>query len=85
VWPNPDDPHEPKWLDEDRAWAVALVSEENETCAGCGHPLSECTDPRNEFGYDGTAWRCHACTAKDKAAERYRDAAPGLYLTVRRR
>ena len=79
-------PGEPLWLDEDRAWALALTLEENEVCGGCGQPLAECTDPRNEFGvYQASVWRCHACTAKDAEGEKYKEAKPGLYLSVRRR
>jgi hypothetical protein len=59
--------------------------EESEVCPGCGQPLSECSDVRNEFEYQVTSWRCHGCTAKDAEAEKYRDAKPGIYLSVRRR
>jgi hypothetical protein len=75
---------EPLWTDEDRAWALALVMEEAEVCPGCGQPIAECTDPQNEFVYQATSWRCHACTAKDAEAGKYRDAKPGIYLSVRR-
>jgi len=34
---------EPLWLDEDRSWALALISHEDGTCGGCGEPLSETT------------------------------------------
>lgn len=81
-WPEPG---EPLWTDEDRAWAIALIFEESEVCPGCGQPISECIDPRNEFAYTVTSWRCHACTAKDVDGEKYRDAKPGIYQSVRLR
>lgn len=77
---------EPLWTEEDRAWAIALTLEENEVCPGCNQPIAECTDPRNEFGYyQAAVWRCHACTTKDAEAEKFGDAKPGIYLSVRRR
>lgn len=82
MWPNPDDPREPKWTDEDRAWAIALTMEESEVCPGCGRQLAECSDPRNEFGYKVTAWKCHACTAKDTEGEQYRNNSGTYYLSV---
>lgn len=33
---------EPTWLDDDRAWAMALLEVEADTHS-CGHPLSETT------------------------------------------
>lgn len=76
---------EPLWTDEDRAWALALTLEESDVCPGCGQPLAECTDPRNEDKYRAKVWRCHACTAKDAEAEKYREAKPGIYLSVQPR
>jgi len=76
---------EPLWTDEDRAWAIALTLEETEVCGGCGQPVAECVDPRNEDAYQATSWRCHACTAKDKEGEKYREAPPGIYLSVKKR
>ena len=34
---------EPLWLEDDRAWAMALLEVEADTCSGCGNPLSETT------------------------------------------
>jgi hypothetical protein len=36
---------EPLWLDEDRAWALALLDVEADACPECGQPWSEATDP----------------------------------------
>lgn len=59
--------------------------EESEVCPGCGQPLSECADPRNEFAYRADVWKCHACTAKDAEDKKYTDAEGTYYLTVRKR
>jgi YD repeat-containing protein len=39
---------EPEWTDDDRAFLLALLEEERETCPICGHPLALCRDPRTE-------------------------------------
>lgn len=35
--------NEPLWLDDDRAWAIALLELEADIHPPCGHPLSETT------------------------------------------
>ncbi|HWU21559.1 MAG TPA: hypothetical protein VN088_08540 [Nocardioides sp.] len=62
-----------------------MHAEEAETCSGCGQPLTESTDARNEFEYVPTVFRCHGCTAKDSAAEKYQKEKPGIYVGVKRR
>lgn len=80
-------PGEPLWLDEDRDYALALHSEELNSCGGCGHPLDEALDPRaeDEVWYEPTVYRCHACTRKAAAQRNYTDADAGLYIGVKRR
>jgi hypothetical protein len=56
-------PGEPLWTDSDRAWALALQAVEDDTCRGCGQPLSEATAPESEFAWVAEVVRCHACTA----------------------
>ncbi|MGW6913706.1 hypothetical protein ACWGB8_07790 [Kitasatospora sp. NPDC054939] len=62
---------EPLWTDSDRAWALALLQVEDETCSGCGQPLAESTDPDSEYRYVAEVIRCHACTTAGRHAERF--------------
>jgi hypothetical protein len=63
-------PGEALWTAEDRAWAIALLEHEADICSGCGQPASESRAPENEFHYETTVLRCHACkTVAHKANE----------------
>lgn len=62
-------PGEALWTAEDRAWAMALLEYEADTCSGCGQPHSESTLIENEFRYESTALVCHACRAVARHAE----------------
>lgn len=61
---------QPLWTAQDTALAVALTSIEAATCV-CGHDRRDTMNPDNEYGYIATAVRCHACAARDRAAEAY--------------
>jgi hypothetical protein len=67
---------EPRWLEEDLAWARAYLALLNDRCpGGCGHYLSESAamergEPVHTFTVP-TPTRCHACTARAKAQEKY--------------
>ncbi|NXY93499.1 hypothetical protein HYE82_03560 [Streptomyces sp. BR123] len=81
-------PGEPLWLDEDRAWALALAEVERDSCPDCGHPWSEASAPESEFQYDVTLLRCHACAAgaRETAAFQKGNGAPeGLHVSITRR
>lgn len=54
-------PGEPLWLDEDRAWALALADVEADQCPDCGQPWHETSLPESEGGYRAELLRCHAC------------------------
>ena len=51
------------WLPEDRWWAMALMEAESGLCGDCGHPLAESTHADNEYVYDASISKCHACVA----------------------
>ena len=61
---------QPLWTAQDTALAVALTAVEAATCQ-CGHDRRESMDPKNEYQYTAEAVRCHACAARDRAAESY--------------
>lgn len=54
----------------DRLAMVALEQIESDKCGGCGHPLSETTDPEAVTDYRGKAVTCHGCVALGKAREK---------------
>lgn len=71
---------EPTWLEEDRAWALALLAYEADRCE-CGQSRAESTLREAEDTYRGEAMRCHACKAAAEAAESVSDRT-GLFVTV---
>lgn len=67
---------EPEWDDESRAYAVALLAYEADTCPNCRAPLHETTAAENEGRYRADLpMRCHKCTAISERSEGYRDTA----------
>lgn len=78
---------QPLWTAQDTALAVALTTVEAATCA-CGHDRRESMNADNEFSYVAEAVRCHACAARDRAAEAYAKAdgqMAGLAFAVKRK
>lgn len=79
---------EPLWLDDDRAWALALAQVEAEACPDCGRPWDEASDPANEYAYHAQIARCHACAAGYRAIahhEKQGGDTRGLHVHVTRR
>lgn len=75
-------PGEPLWLDDDRAWALALMHVEADQHT-CGHPLSETLDPANESAYTvDVRGQCAACLVLQAKAS---DMPDGMMYTVRRK
>lgn len=85
-WPAPG---EPMWTPDDRAWAIALLDLEADTCA-CGHRRSETTQPEAEGTFQATPVRCHACAAKERTARKFLEgsneaASDGLHFHVQKK
>lgn len=76
------------WLPEDRAWALALLEVEANSCPDCGQPWDAATDPDNEFAFKAQLIRCHACTTSAKAVRAYQDknngSSDGLHVHIER-
>ncbi|MGH3010179.1 MAG: hypothetical protein ACRDLM_12345 [Gaiellaceae bacterium] len=80
---------EPLWLEDDRAWSIALQQVEADECAGCGQPRSETmATTHNERGniipahmYEAETIRCAACRAKDQHLAEVEDH-DGAFITV---
>lgn len=64
---------EPQWTEKDRAYALAWAAEERERHT-CGRPLSESMAKENQYKYEVEPVRCHACAARERAAQQYQDA-----------
>lgn len=70
------------WREQDGLLAAALTLYEADLCSGCGHPLSETTDPdadpSNREGhhrYDALdPVRCFACDALAAKAKQYQES-----------
>lgn len=71
-------PGEALWTAEDRAWAIALLEHEADACSGCGQPRSESMDPENEFRYEPTVLRCHACKTVAREADSLSESKANL-------
>lgn len=66
---------EPRWLDDDVAWARAYLREKADRCPGCRLPLSETTamhdgDPVHVYKVPPPR-RCHGCDARIKAQDEH--------------
>lgn len=60
LWPNPDDPTEPQWLDVDQDVAMAHHTWAGQVCPHCGlHPLDWPTERSETWkGVLSTCWGC---------------------------
>ncbi|NUP49013.1 MAG: hypothetical protein HOW97_17160 [Catenulispora sp.] len=79
-------PGDPLWTDDDRDWAMALMTYEADLCT-CGQPRSESMNADNEFAYAAEPLRCHACKAIARGSESFASAndAAGLFISVTKR
>lgn len=79
-------PGEPLWTDDDRDWAIALLTYEADLCE-CGQPRSESMSPDSEYAYRAEAMRCHACKAVARGGEPFAQPGAdqaGLFISVTR-
>lgn len=75
------------WLDEDRAWALALAEVEADQCPDCHQPWSEVSLPAAENTYEPELLRCHACAAGATKLAAYQKAdgdTRGLHVSIRK-
>lgn len=74
---------EAEWDEQSRGYALALGDYEAGLCPGCRHPLAETTDARHEDRYiPGVAIRCHMCTARGQASQRYAESPTAGALLI---
>lgn len=66
---------EPRWLEEDRAWLMALLAEQKERCSGCGQLLAECMDPATAKTWEVVSRICQACLVLDVALDNDAEAS----------
>jgi hypothetical protein len=80
-------PGEPLWLEDDRAWALALQVVEADVCPDCRQPWSEATSKDNEYAWRAELARCHACAAAARATGEFQSSGGdmrGLHVHVSR-
>jgi hypothetical protein len=66
---------------------MALMEAESGLCE-CGHPLAETTAPENEYAYDASITKCHACLAGARRVAAHQEdggKTDGLKVSVFRR
>lgn len=68
-------PGEAAWLDSDRQWALALLTEEKATHV-CGQLIEESFHPDNHSAYATDRYICHACADLQIAQQEYADENP---------
>lgn len=68
-WPRPG---EPLFTEEDTEAALEWIRERDLKCPGCGQPRDESMAPENQNRYRAHPIRCHACAARERAAEQRR-------------
>ncbi|MFB6977684.1 hypothetical protein [Streptomyces scopuliridis] len=81
-------PGEALWLDEDRAWALALAEVEKDCCPDCGNPWSEASKIENEYAYEAELLRCHACATGARSAHAYQESGGdvrGIHVSIMKR
>lgn len=81
-------PGEALWLEEDRAWALALAQVETDCCPDCKQPWSEASKIENEFDYSAELLRCHACAAGARKAHAYQESGGdvrGIHVSITKR
>lgn len=81
--------HEAAWTDEDQAWLLALLQEENERCGGCGQLLADCMDRETGGTWEVKRHFCQACIVLEAEQDNEREKPGsqrqrGLKFSVRR-
>ncbi|MFR0351784.1 hypothetical protein [Streptomyces sediminimaris] len=76
------------WLEDDRAWALALAAVEASECPDCRQPWDEATARGSEGAWQAEITRCHACAAAAAKVGQFESAGGdmrGLHVHVTRR
>lgn len=56
---------------QDTDEALAWQEERESVCSGCGHPRQDAQDEDQADAWQAVAVRCHACAARDAAAQEW--------------
>jgi hypothetical protein len=62
-----------QWTEEDTLLALEYTDWAAQLCPGCGHHLTQSTDPGNEGRYVTHDQVCHACAAKEQHVKDLQD------------
>lgn len=77
--------HDPMWLDEDVAAALAWQAEDALRCGGCGFPRDLTFDEAAYQRFLAEPLVCHACGSRDRGQRAWSDAKgdpDGLYWQI---
>ena len=73
------------WTDQDRGLLLALLAERRDTCSECGHPMSQCRDPKTAGTWRVVEGVCQPTRVAQAVAENNaRDKKRGVVLSTRR-
>lgn len=76
---------EPRWTDADRGLLLALLAERRETCAQCGHPMSQCRDKNTAGKWQVIEDVCQPTRVAQAEAENIgKSKRRGVVLSTRR-
>lgn len=67
---------------------MALMEAESGLCGDCGHSLAETTAPENEYAYEASITKCHACLAGARRVAQFQEEGgktDGLKVSIFRR
>jgi len=70
-----------EWSDVDRGLLLALLAERAAVCSLCGHPMSECRDPKTAGTWQVLQEVCQPSRVAQAVAE---EAGRGVVLTTKR-
>jgi hypothetical protein len=76
---------DPDWTDFDRGLALALLAEQAATCPSCGHPISECRDPKTAGTWEVVQEVCQPSVVAQVTSEQAAEAKRrGVQIATRR-
>jgi hypothetical protein len=76
---------DPEWTDTDRGLVLALLEERASICSSCGHPMSECRDPKTAQTWQVLTEVCQPSVIAQVMQEQVQEAKKrGVIIMTRR-
>lgn len=77
---------DPDWTDLDRGLLQALLAERADICPMCGHPMSQCRDPRTAYSWELLEQTCNPSRVAQAAMENaHSEKRRGVVVMTRRK